>query len=144
MTLDEPALRGHLRAGGRRMTAQRRAILRIIDACSGHITAEDVVRRLKAEHPQINRSTVYRTLQTLEELGLVHHAHDETGARAYHRTGDAAHVHLVCRCCGGRSAVEGAAADEIFAGIRERYGFAPDPTHFPVFGVCRACGGASG
>jgi Fur family ferric uptake transcriptional regulator len=141
--MDETSVHGRLRAGGRRMTSQRRAILRIIDGCDGHIAADDLCRQLQAEYPDINRSTVYRTLQTLEELGLVRHAHDETGARAYHRSTEAGHVHLVCRRCGGHEQVDGAAVDDLFAGLRQRFGFEPDPTHFPVFGVCRACGGGS-
>lgn len=139
MPLSEPGIRRSLRAGGRRMTAQRAAILRIIDRCEGHIAADELVRQLQAEYPEINRSTVYRTLQTLEDIGLVRHAHDQTGARAYHRAGEAAHVHLVCRRCGHEQAAEGESVADLFAGIRERYRFEPDPTHFPIFGVCGHC-----
>lgn len=139
MALDDAGVRGQLRAGGRRMTAQREAILRILDRCEGHIAADEVVRQLQAEYPDINRSTVYRTLQTLEDIGLVRHAHDQTGARAYHRMTEAAHVHLVCRRCGHEQEAAGEAVADLFAGIRERYRFEPDPTHFPIFGVCGHC-----
>lgn len=142
MALNEPGLRQRLRVGGRRMTSQRQAILRILDASDGHIAADDVCRRLRAENPDISRSTVYRTLQTLEDLGLVRHAHDETGARSYHRAAEAGHVHLVCRRCGRHDAIERGTVEDLFVGISERFGFAPDPTHFPIFGTCRACGGA--
>lgn len=141
--MSDPGLRRRLRDGGRRMTAQRQAILRILDRCEGHIAADDVVRQLQAEYPDINRSTVYRTLQTLEDVGLVRHAHDQTGARAYHRTGEAAHVHLVCRGCGHEQEAAGAVVADLFVGIRERFGFVPDPTHFPIFGVCSRCADTS-
>jgi Fur family ferric uptake transcriptional regulator len=139
VSLDEGALRARLQPDGGRMTRQRRAILRILDDYPGHIAADEVCRRLQAEDPQINRSTVYRTLQTLEELGLVHHAHDETGARAYHRAAEAAHVHLVCRRCGGEQAIPPNAVEDLSVQIRDRFGFEPDPTHFPIYGVCRGC-----
>ncbi len=141
----EAPLRDRLRQRGRRVTLQREAIMQVLRGCAGHIAADDVYRRLREEFPQINRSTVYRTLHTLEELGLVRHTHDETGAPRYHHAEDPPHVHLVCRGCGGLTAVdELPVLEQLVASLRDRYGFAADPTHFPIAGTCAQCRGRRG
>ena len=54
---------------------------------------------MREESQAVNVSTVYRTLELLEELGLVRHAHISDRAPTYHSTTAPEHVHLVCRDC---------------------------------------------
>ena len=90
----------------------------------------------------LSLSTVYRTLDLLEELGLVTHAHLGHGAPTYHVATDADHVHLVCRTCGTVTEV----APDVVAGVVERLaaerGFRVDVGHFAIFGQCAACAAA--
>ena len=81
------------------MTPQRRAIVAEIMSASGHITPVTVARRVEDRVPGVNPSTVYRTLDLLEDLGVLSHAHLESGAE-YHRRAEATHVHLTCSRCG--------------------------------------------
>jgi Fur family ferric uptake transcriptional regulator len=129
-----------LKRRGLRVTPQRLMILELLEQSSGHIAPEDIYRRVHERYPMVNRSTIYRTLEVLEELGMVRHGHVADGAARYHLARDHQHIHLVCHRCGHAIEVNdlsvGAAFErELFL----RFGFAADLTHFPVSGLCAVC-----
>src|SRR5919112_975793 len=129
-----------LRARGYRLTPQRQLVLEAVGAL-GHATPEEIVTEVRRTASGVNISTVYRTLELLEELGLVRHKHLGHGAPTYSVAGDDDHVHLVCRECG---TVEEASRD-VIADVVERLsqtkGFRVDIGHFALFGTCRSCAG---
>ena len=92
-----------LRAGGERVTPARRAVLRVLDEASGHLTAEVIAERVDQAEPGVHRATVYRSLQSLADLGVVAHTHVPHGATIYHLrtspTEAAGHAHLQCVHC---------------------------------------------
>ena len=88
-----------LRAKGYRLTPQRQLVLESVGSL-GHCTPEEIVTSVRRTASGVNISTVYRTLELLEELGLVRHTHLGHGAPTYSVAGDDDHVHLVCRDCG--------------------------------------------
>jgi Fur family ferric uptake transcriptional regulator len=105
----------------------------------GHGTPEEILIEVRRTASSVNGSTVYRTLELLEELGLVRHTHLGHGAPTYSVAGDDDHVHLVCRECGG---VEEAARDvlgDVVPRLVAAKGFLLDIGHFALFGTCRAC-----
>jgi Fur family ferric uptake transcriptional regulator len=127
-----------LREHGLRMTPQRRAIVTEIMSTSGHISPADVARRVRERVPGVNPSTVYRTLDLLEELGVLSHAHLESGPEYHHRS-EAEHVHLVCSNCGADEALSMAEGERLKDVISRRSGFHPDLTHFAISGLCAKC-----
>jgi Fur family ferric uptake transcriptional regulator len=132
------AWQGQLRAKGYRLTPQRQLVLEAI-AALGHATPEQILVQVRETAGGVNISTVYRTLDLLEELALVTHAHLGHGAPTYHVANDAEHVHLVCRECGGIAEV----SPDVVAATVERlaadHGFTADVHHFAVFGTCANC-----
>ena len=127
-----------LRAKGYRLTPQRQLVLEAVGAL-GHATPEELVAEVRRTAAAVNISTVYRTLELLEELGLVRHTHLGHGAPTYSVAGDDDHVHLVCRECG---VVEEASRDLVAGvvdGLATAKGFRVDIGHFALFGTCRAC-----
>jgi Fur family ferric uptake transcriptional regulator len=103
---------------------------------------EEIYVHVSRRFPSINRSTVYRTLQLLEEMGLISHAHVEEGSTRYHRAEDPAHMHLVCHACGTVQEVEDLSiGDPLRQALADRYGFQSDLTHLAIAGRCRACAG---
>ncbi len=128
-----------LRARGYRLTPQRQLVLEAVGSL-GHGTPEEIVTAVRRTASGVNISTVYRTLELLEDLGLVRHTHLGHGAPTYSIATDDDHVHLVCRDCGS---VDEAPVELVQAAVdrlsRDR-GFLVDVGHFPVFGRCRACG----
>jgi Fur family ferric uptake transcriptional regulator len=127
-----------LRAKGMRMTPQRRAIVAEIMSSEGHISPADVARRVRERVPGVNPSTVYRTLDMLEGLGILSHAHLETGAE-YHRSDDSGHVHLTCSNCGSEDSLTLEEAERLKLLITRHHGFSPDLTHFAISGLCSDC-----
>src|SRR5919109_984215 len=128
-----------LKERGHRLTPQRQLILEAIESARGHISAESVHARVAAQFPQVNISTVYRTLELLQELGLVTHTHFDDGIAQYHLTSEAAHQHMVCRRCGAEREIDVAVLDPLDRYLREKYGFQADLAHFAIVGLCADC-----
>ena len=137
MSATEEALDA-LRRRGHRMTAQRRAIVGEIMRTKGHIAPQLLVRRVKKRLPGVHESTVYRTLELLEELGILSHAHLESGAEYHHRA-EHNHVHLVCSRCGRNGFLDVDETEPLQRLIERRSGWVPDFTHFAIAGLCETC-----
>jgi Fur family ferric uptake transcriptional regulator len=127
-----------LRQRGLRMTPQRRAIVAQIMRTQGHISPTELARTVQGEMPGVNASTIYRTLTLLEEIGVLAHAHLESGAE-YHRAEEAGHVHLTCSNCGAEDDLSMGEADALVRLIERHRGFRPDLTHFAISGLCADC-----
>ena len=133
--------RARLRESGYRLTPQRELILAAVEKL-GHATPEDVLAEVRTSSSAVNLSTVYRTLEVLEELGLVRHAHLSDRVATYHSlTGEHGHdhFHLVCRNCGRVESVDPEVAEPFGAQLRTQLGFEADLGHLTVFGHCTAC-----
>src|SRR6476620_8260306 len=127
--------REKLRGSGYRLTPQRELILRAVEDL-GHATPDEVLARVREQSSAVNVSTVYRTLEVLEELGLVRHAHLSDRAPTYHSVTDHEHFHLVCRNCHTVISVGPDVVAPLAARLREEQGFAIDVGHLAVFGHC--------
>jgi Fur family ferric uptake transcriptional regulator len=127
-----------LRARGYRLTPQRQLVLEAVVGL-GHATPDEIADRVRRTASGVNISTVYRTLELLEELGLVTHAHLGHGAPTYHAADDADHLHLVCRECGGIEEMRPDVLDDAVGRIATDHGFVVDVGHFAIFGTCAAC-----
>ena len=99
MSASEHDLPATLRAKGYRLTPQRQLVLDAVTLLE-HATPDEIGSQVQRSAPGVNLSTVYRTLELLEELGLVTHTHLGHGAPTYHPASTADHLHLVCRDCG--------------------------------------------
>ena len=107
----------------------------------GHATPDEVLAAVREESQAVNVSTVYRTLELLEELGLVRHAHISDRAPTYHSAATPEHVHLVCRGCQAITEVDPSVISELTDTLLDRYGFRTDVGHLTIFGSCRDCPG---
>lgn len=132
------AWQAQLRARGYRVTPQRQLILEAVTALQ-HATPEDICSRVQQTAPGVNISTVYRSLELLEQLGLVTHTHLTHGAPSYHLAAEEEHVHLVCRECGRISEVGPGAVAPLVTALETGQGFETDVRHLTVFGRCATC-----
>ncbi len=85
---------------GYRLTPQRLMIFSAIENSDNHISAEEIYAQVVAKYPNVNISTVYRTLELLKRLGLVTETDLGEGRVRYHPADKGHHHHLVCRECG--------------------------------------------
>lgn len=127
-----------LRAVGLRSTVQRRAVLAGLHEL-GHATVDDLAAHVQRHHPDVSLSTIYRTVEALDEAGLVTHAHLHHGSPTYHSVDEAAHVHLVCTGCGDVDQQPAVVAEPMAAALRAATGFVVEVTHLAVHGLCAAC-----
>jgi Fur family ferric uptake transcriptional regulator len=134
---------GRLRARGLRWTPQRRVVLEVLAGVDGHVTGADLVDGCRAIDPATTPSTVYRTLDVLEELGIVSHSHGREGRQEFHVNPAADHGHLVCSSCGRSWELAAAEVRPLADGLRHSRGFAVDVDHLTVEGRCATCREAS-
>lgn len=128
-----------LRERGLRLTPQRQLILEAVHGLE-HATPERVHAAVRERAAGVNITTVYRTLELLEELGLVTHTHLSHGSPTYHAANAHQHVHLVCRSCGTVLEVDPVLVQPLAARLLDERGFRVDIGHVALFGLCQTCG----
>jgi Fur family ferric uptake transcriptional regulator len=134
----EPAAAGdelaaRLRSRGLRFTPQREEVLAAVRRL-GHATPEQISESVSG----VDVTTVYRTLELLEELGFVRHTHLGHGAPSF-RPAEDEHIHVVCHNCGKVVDADPGLVDDLAGRLRAENGFELDRAHFTVFGRCAAC-----
>lgn len=132
------SLADQLRARGLRLTAQRQLVLEAVSKL-GHATPDQVHAEVAKTAAGVNITTVYRTLELLEELGLVTHAHLSHGAPTYHAVSEYQHAHLVCRVCGAVAEVPSDLLAPLAETLQREKSFLVDIGHVALFGLCGAC-----
>jgi Fur family ferric uptake transcriptional regulator len=133
---DELASRLH--SLGYRLTPQRQLVLQAVEKL-GHATPDEILAEVQQHASAVNVSTIYRTLEVLEELGLVRHAHLSDRAPTYHSVSDHEHFHLVCRNCHRVVSVAPEVVAVLAARLREEQAFVIDVGHLAIFGECVEC-----
>lgn len=114
-TASEASLRSALHARGLRCTSQRIAVMRVLDASGQHLSAPVIFEQLRNHGDGMDLTTVYRTLTTLTDVGLVHALAVPDGAVTYGQA-DHTHHHAVCPSCGRVTEI----APELLASVVDR------------------------
>lgn len=130
-----------LRQRGLRWTPQRATVIEVLARADGHITAAEVVEGCRARDARTTPSTVYRTLDVLEELGLVRHGHGADGREEFHALPASEHGHLHCNACRATWELGREEADAVASALRAAGGFEIDIGHVTLVGRCRECAG---
>ena len=137
--MSESPLAEVLRSRGLRLTAQRQLILEAVRTL-GHATPEQVHTAVREVAAGVNITTIYRTLELLERLGLVTHTHLSHGSPTFHLAGEQQHAHLVCRSCGHIGEIDSELLRPLSDRLAQQVGFLVDIGHVALFGVCGECG----
>jgi Fur family ferric uptake transcriptional regulator len=127
------SLAGRLREHGLRMTPQRQRVMAAVTQLV-HATPDQVAEAV----PEVDLTTVYRTLEVLEQIGMLAHTHLGHGAPSYRLAGDD-HVHVVCHHCSSVVDVPAGLSDALATQLLAERGFVLDRSHFTVFGTCADC-----
>ncbi len=128
-----------LRAGGLRWTPQRRTLVDVLKEHEGHVTATELIARCRELDRTTTPSTVYRTLDVLEEFGLVAHGHGPDGREEYHVLPEQVHGHLYCSGCGATWEIQPETGATIVDALAADLGFSVDLSHVTISGRCRGC-----
>ncbi len=124
---------------GYRLTPQRVMILSAIENSANHISVEEIYAQIAAKYPQVNISTVYRTLELLEQLGLVTETDLGGGRVRYHPVDKGRHHHLVCQECGAIIDLDESLLSSLKNTLLREYKFSADLRHLAIFGCCVNC-----
>ena len=133
------AIRQRLRDRGLRWTPQRRLLVDVLARTDGHVTGSELVERCREADPATIPSTVYRTLDVLEDLGLVRHCHGVDGREEFHVLPETEHGHFYCAECGRSWDIEAREATAMLASFEAQRGFEVDVSHLTVVGRCGDC-----
>jgi Fur family ferric uptake transcriptional regulator len=128
-----------LKEQGYRLTPQRVLVIDAIHDAESHISAEEIYAHVRARYPEVNISTVYRTLELLKKLELVTETNMGEGILRYHHADEGHHHHLVCQKCGRIFDLDESVLDSLTGNLIREYGFVPDFKHLAIFGHCLEC-----
>ena len=132
-----------LRAHGCRVTQPRIAVLQALLELGGTVDAPTLTERAQRLVPGIHEATVYRTVNTLTEVGIASHVHAGHG-RSLVRLGGESELVAVCERCGTIEPVPAGPIEALVDAMRTSSGFQLQPGHFALEGVCAACADAEG
>ncbi len=130
-----------LRKNRLKFTAQREAILKTLYEHPEHFTPENLYLLVKQKYPELNTgiTTVYRTLNLLEENKLVTSLSFGTQGKKFELGNKPHHDHIICEVCGKIVEFEDAQIEELQQKIAKMRGFKLTNHIMQLYGICRKC-----
>lgn len=145
--LDRRALLDELTSRGVRLTAQRRALIEVIQEASQHLDAASLLQLARKRAPGVDRATVYRTIELLKKFRLIEELdlmHLEGEKHYYEASTTRDHLHLACFQCGRIEEFTSPLFEHLKAEITAQSGFDIRVIRLEAGGRCRACGSSNG
>ena len=136
--------RATLREQGYRLTPQRNLIWEVLRDAGRHMTAEEITAEVKQQLPDVNVSTVYRTLTLLVNLELVVETRLESNTCYYEVSAEPTHHHFVCSRCGSVGHFHDDLLAPVHGELTEQHGFTVSLIQVTAIGLCRDCKAAKG
>jgi Fe2+ or Zn2+ uptake regulation protein len=137
--LRETEMAQGLRAHGYKLTPQRLAVVKVIQEGDEHLTPAEVLERGCRIYPRLGLTTVYRTLELLDDLGFVRRVHLEEGCRAYAQAKERNGHHLVCQSCHRVVDFPCSGLTELTEEMGRRTGFVVEYHLLGLVGLCPTC-----
>jgi Fur family ferric uptake transcriptional regulator len=134
-----PAAITTLRVRGLRVSSARRLVLEALFAAEAPVTADAIADGLNGRFPSSDLASVYRNLDTLEGIGLVHHFHVAHRPGLYALSGRHQAGYVACERCGAHRPLDHATVAQVAAVLRDACGYEPQLVHFPIVGRCPEC-----
>ena len=139
MTTESANLETTLHATQHRVTGQRRLLLEIIREQGEHLDADELYRLARQRLPRLSRSTVYRTMRLLRDLGLVDEVHLGEDHHHYEIKAPVHHHHLICLGCGQVLEFSNPLAEELATAMAREHGFEIREIQIDLTGYCATC-----
>ncbi len=128
-----------LQKNGYRLTAARRAVVQAVASSRRALSPVQVYDTARRRYPALGLVSVYRTLEKLEELGLIQRVHQPEGCQAFIAAGQGHQHLLLCRVCGRVIFFEGDDLHALMGSLARRTGFRINEHWLQMFGVCPSC-----
>ena len=128
-----------LQESGCRVTAPRRAIIEILVKSQRALEPVEIFDLGRKVQPGIGLVTVYRTLEKLEELGLIQRIHQEDGCHMIMKAAAGHQHYLICTTCGKTTLFQGDDLGALFSKVETKTGYQVNDHWLQLFGMCSAC-----
>lgn len=128
-----------LHQSGHKMTPQRYMIVEVIQQADEHMSVHQILERVQERNPCVTLSTVYRTLEALQEVGLVREVHFPGVKTKYEAVEGNIHHHLVCRLCGTVVKLDALLPETLEKHLQEQYQFRAITFDLLATGICEQC-----
>lgn len=134
-------LKEKVRRLGLKLTKQREAICEVFFAQIGHRRAEEILRDVRSQDPNVSLATVYRTLKLLQEYGLAESHNFQDGQAFFEPCFDDSehHDHLICTTCGRIQEFVNAAIEKLQIKVAAEHGFKITNHKMELYGLCEDC-----
>ncbi|AGB40479.1 Fe2+/Zn2+ uptake regulation protein [Halobacteroides halobius DSM 5150] len=142
MKINLKNLKTILAANNYQLTFQRKLILQLfLNTKEKHLSAEDIYNSIKDEHPSIGLSTIYRTLDTFLNSGIIKELDFDTKCRCYELKdeGVSHHYHLICIKCNKIVETNGKMIDRMKLCVKNKYNFKVLDHKIKIHGYCEEC-----
>ncbi len=128
-----------LSAAGERVTRQRLLVAKTLAAADQQLSAQELYDRLRPDHPELGRATVFRVLEALVSVGAARRLERPGHVYAYVSCDPRHHHHLVCSQCGRVEEIGERFVAELTDSVSEHYGFAIADATLDFYGLCATC-----
>lgn len=128
-----------LQENGYRLTDSRLAVIEVIAHTDRVLKPMEVYEIAHEQNARLGLVTVYRTIEKLEELGLITRVHQHAGCQAFVPARDGHHHLLLCLQCGRFEYFEGENLEEFFSAVSHDSGYQIQEHWMQLFGICSEC-----
>jgi Fe2+ or Zn2+ uptake regulation protein len=139
MTLDLNTLNSELSQQGYKLTRQRRAVVEVVAQANTRFSAANVLAKAQHVCPDLGLTTVYRTLEILEQMGVIRRVHLDDGCEGF-APASAEHGHLlICSSCQVAIEFEDCNLSSLLRRVSDRTGFTIEQHWLELLGLCPQC-----
>jgi Fur family ferric uptake transcriptional regulator len=129
----------NLKSSGYRLTDSRKVLVEIIASSNQALSANELYDLGREMNKSLGLVTVYRTLEKLEELGLIQRVHRENNCHSYLRASQG-HEHLIlCSNCGRAAFFSGDDLSKLFKSVSDRTKYKIEDHWLQLIGICESC-----
>jgi Fur family transcriptional regulator, ferric uptake regulator len=128
-----------LQSTGCRLTSARRAVVQVMETSPIALTPLEILESARKQDSSLGLVTVYRTLERLEELGLIQRVHHSRDCQAFLKAGQGHQHLLLCERCGRSVLFEGDDLNALFTRISQQTGFEIKSHWLQLYGLCEDC-----
>jgi Fe2+ or Zn2+ uptake regulation protein len=128
-----------LHRNGYRLTGARSAVVETVAGTGHALTPHDVYEAARERYPALGLVTVYRTLEKLEQLGLIQRVHGQSGCQAFISAGSGHQHLLLCQNCGRVVFFEGDDLSPLMTYIAGKTGYQIQEHWLQLIGLCVEC-----
>jgi Fur family peroxide stress response transcriptional regulator len=131
-------MRSIFREKNLKVTPQRYAIYKYLCSTKEHPSAETIYNELKEEYPMLSLATVYKTLRTLVDIGIVQELNAGEDNFRYDANAET-HPHIMCLNCGRVDDIEGADFSFLNELAARNTDYTIESHKLYFYGICRKC-----